>query len=129
MASSFKVRYRPANTRADLRRDAPASTNMSMQEFLLSDRVQKVAMEAAKDIQAAAQQIAGAVATKTGAYASSFDHHEGPSVVIDGNPRRTARVANDDAAAAPLEFGNSRQESHRIMGRAGQPWNTEKRTS
>ena len=121
----LRVYYRPANRAGDLR---PGSTHKAMDKFLMSDDVQRVADEAAKDIADAARDLAVAEGSvNSGTYARSFVVLKDVTpIVADGNPRRTAAVINDDRAAAPLEFGNSRVRARRFLGRAGAPYHTPK---
>jgi hypothetical protein len=121
------VRYKAANTRADLSEEARALGRGSMTELLLSPQVMKPVFQAAQDIREAAQALALAEAVHTGEYADSFTVEPQAPIIIDGNPRVAFRVVNDDEAAAPVEFGNVRiGPGKRILGRAGQPWHVPK---
>lgn len=118
----LRVWYAPANTRRDLRK---GSKLMSMQEFLLSERLQQVVDDATDDVAGEARGMAieeGAV--ETGGYASGFRAERGPVQVIAGNARRTGRVVNEDPAAAPQEFGNRRVPARHVLLRAGLKFHT-----
>ena len=127
-------RYVPANHHGDLPR---GSKFQAMDAFLLSSRVERVAMEAAVDIATIAVQMALVEAFDTGRYAASIDVQ--PIVVTMGvlhkNPRAAAAVTAhggrppestdpESSTAAIVEFGNSRAPGRRILGRAGAPFNS-----
>lgn len=121
----YVSRYVPAETKKDLPKGSPYK---AMDAFLMSDRVQDVAIAAAKDIAGGASAIVAAEASDTGELARSYEVHETSPEVIDGHPRRTAIIVNNDRAATPIEFGNSRTPAHRPLQRAGEPYHTPKGT-
>lgn len=127
------VRYRPANRKSDLR---PGSRMESMKEFLMSDRIQDVTLQAAEDIagEARGMAIEQGIA-ETGRYVSSFDAVKGPPAMVAGNLRRTAHVTNDAvvqtasgtySVAADVEWGTSKTEGKHIIARAGMKYHTPK---
>lgn len=118
-------RYVPANTKRDLPKGSPYK---AMDAFLMSDRVQDVAQEAAKDVAEDAGVIVSAEATDTGELARSYEARADVPVVIDGNPRRTSVVVTNVAHAAAVEFGNSRSRAVHPLQRAGEPYHTPKGT-
>lgn len=119
------MRYRPANTKADLR---PTSTNKAMDLFLLSWRTQRVASAAAEDIADAAAALATAEGlVETGQYIDSFRPHVSPPHLAGGNLRAAATVANVAPHAAAIEFGNSKRPGRFILLRASRPFHTPRR--
>lgn len=123
-------RYKPANTKADLR---PESKNLAMDAFLLSPRLQRPTTAVAQEIALIAKATALVEASDTTAFANAFVAAPGPPMVVGGNPRVSARVSNSDPAAAPNEFGNVRIlksgkavefPAKRILGRSGEPFHT-----
>lgn len=112
--------YEPTHTRRDL---PPGSKGRgAMDDLLLSEQIQKPILEAAKDMEADARELAiseGLV--ETGGYVSSFGHRKGEVVTVnDGsyaNPRVSAVVENTDPVSPAIEFGNSRTRARRILGR------------
>jgi hypothetical protein len=121
-------RYKPANRRSDLPKEARALGRRAMDDFLLSPQLLKPVMAATKDIKDAAEALTVAEGkVKSGDFLRGFDSAVGEIVEVSGNPRVTGRVFNDSEHAAAVELGNQRagQGSH-ILLRAGQPWHTRK---
>lgn len=136
-SARVRVRYRPANTVADLDKRVRATGRKSMAEFLMDDRVQDVADAAAVEIAAAAKAL---VDKDGGELSRSIEPAVQEPQVYDGNPRRVASViahggiypnARDpeSSIAAVRQFGNSRVEGDRFLSKAGQPYHTPKRTT
>ena len=119
--------YRPSNTRHDLPAGSPLR---AMDAFLVSQEVQDVADEAARDIARDAQNLALAEGlVRTGRYARSFDSAPGELKVLPGeypNPRRSAIVYNDVPQAVELELGMdnraTQKPAYRILSRAAEPY-------
>lgn len=98
----------------------------SMAAFLLSNQARDPAVKAAHDI----AEIARATAPRSSVADTDEDvthmadefkvnEHSKP-VLLGGNPRVGAEVYNEDPAAAPQEFGNSRvRNPSRTLGKAG----------
>lgn len=122
-------RYRPANTQRDLSPEARKLGRRAMDDFLLSPQVLRPTIEAANDVADAARELTVAEGhVDTGDFVSKFDVGVGEIMTIDGNPRVTARVHNDSAHAAAVEFLSPNKGGHgfRILGRAAQPWHSPK---
>lgn len=94
--------------------------------YLLSPTVSRVAQDVAKDAKTYAESIAP-VGTPPddkhpGEYASRFRVFPS-SVVVDGEPRVSAKLANTSGHAAAVEWGYSGSSSsptssaHRVLGR------------
>lgn len=128
-ASGKGWRYRPANSSASLSPEARALGRKAMDAFLLSPQMQKPVTEATKDVEGAARALTVAIgAVDTGDFLDSFDSGPADPIVISGNPRVAGRVTNDSDHAAAVEYGNSAVGAgRRVLGRAAQPWHTEKR--
>ena len=88
--------------------------------FLKSDTSAEIAKIGAKRIKFAAEaQTVGAGLIETGAYLRSFKIRPSADMVVTTwGPRRTYEVYNDDPAAAPIEFGNTRTRPHHILLKA-----------
>jgi len=118
-----RVFYQPTNTRRDLPRVAGAQKRLPMDEFLLSDDLQDVLMEAGKDMVEDAREIAiGEGLVESGDYVESFEARRGDIVEVnDGefaNPRVSTDVLNNATAAAAIEYGNKRVgRGRRVLGR------------
>ena len=121
-------RYRPANSKASLSPEARKIGRESMKEFLLSPQLQEPVSKATEDIADAAKALAVADGlVDSGEYSEGFEGQVGAPIVIAGNRRVAGRVVNDAAHSAALEWGNSRATGHHVLGRAGQPFHSEKR--
>lgn len=142
--------YRPAHSRAKMARDRAEfgidtpSKNKSMREFLVSEQLEDPVNAAAEDIAAAARTLAAEEIhsdTSSGDYTASIRVIRPEHVLIGGNWRvASAVVAHGGTAsyggftdpesshAAVVEFGNpaAPHSGRRILGRAGQPWHTER---
>lgn len=104
----------------------------SMARFLMSGRVQRVAMAAGRDIAEAAGALAARDAD-SGKYAAAYavrgSTHSGKG--LEGGPRRTAEVFNPNKYAAYLELrgftrdGRKRKGRH-YLARAGMQWHVPK---
>lgn len=134
MATTVRVRYKPANTRRDL---PPGSPYQAFNAFMLSEQVQKVAVDAAQDIAGVAVMIYLAEAYETGGTAESVDARADTPVRVGGNVRAAAVVtanggrypgAKDPEASKALivEFGNSQRAGLHILHRAGIPYDNPK---
>lgn len=129
----FRARYVPSHSQRQMntaraRRGLKPSKMKAMDDFLMSDEVQDVSDAAAEDIamEARAEAIEGGI-LETGNYSMSFDSERIPPVVAGGNPRRAAKVFNDDEAAPAVEFGNKKVGDGRwVLTRAGQKYHTPK---
>lgn len=137
MASTVRVRYKPANTRRDLPAGSPYQ---AFNAFLLSDQVQDVALDAAKDIAGAAVMLYLGEFSDTGETAASVDARADIPVRVAGNVRACAVVtanggryprARDPEASKALigEFGNDQFEGLHILHRAGLPYDNPKAIS
>lgn len=126
-----RVRYKPANTMADLSDEARGAGRRSMQEFLLSHQVQEAADGVAKVI---AEDARAKAPVESGALRDSVDAVEGEPMTIDGNPRRVASVVAhggiypgatdpESSVAARVIFG---PRAENFLREAGEPFNTEK---
>lgn len=130
MRMRFRSRYVPANSSAQINaaraaRGHKPSKFQAMDAFLMSDQIQDVSDAAAKDIAEDASQMAVAEGVvKSGSYASAFETEEADPIVAAGNPRRTAAVYNDDAAAPSVEYGSRMSPGDRVLGRAGMKYHT-----
>jgi sugar phosphate isomerase/epimerase len=133
----FRARYVPSHSQRQMnaaraRRGLKPSTMQAMDDFLMSEEVQDVALDAAKDIADTAAGLAvGSGSVETGGYARGFEAERTEPVVAGGNPRRAARVSNEYvdengyAPAAAVEFGNKKAgPGKRVLGRAGEQYHT-----
>ena len=129
---NLRVFYQPTNTRRDLPPVAAAQKRQAMDEFLLSDQLQDVLMEAGGDMVEDAVEIAIADGlVGSGNYVRAFEARRGDIVVVDDgeytNPRFSTDVINTDASAAANEFGNKRVgPGHRVLGRVAAKYDNPK---
>lgn len=137
MATTVRVRYKPANTRADL---PPGSPYQAFNAFLLSEQVQQVAVDAAQDIAGVAVMLYIQEAYDSGATAGSVEARADLPVRVAGNVRAAAVVtvnggrypgARDPEASVGLivEFGNAQFQGRHILHRAGLPYDNPKAIS
>lgn len=123
VSPNLRVFYQPTNTRRDLPPVPAAQKRQAMDEFLVSDELQDVLMEAGADMANDAEELAaGEGITGSGRYLSSFESRRGAIVVVnDGeypNPRVSVDVGNSAVTAAAVEFGNAAVgPGHRILGK------------
>jgi hypothetical protein len=84
--------------------------------FMVSDQVFIAVKQIAMDIRDTAKSD---VRKKTGALARGYKVENGKKLIaINGAPRAMGIAFNSDPAAAPDEFGNSRQKGNRTLRRA-----------
>ena len=113
------------------------ANNRDMARLLMSDQTQDLADQGAQaGVTYARLYAAGARPKLPASYIAGFKAVAGPPVVLDRNPRRTARVVNEDRIAAAIEFGSGIRsggndgrgrarpqggysDPHRVLGRAG----------
>lgn len=87
--------------------------------FLLSAQLLKPVLEVAHDIAEDAKENSPRSEGDGPHMADQFKVTPGAVITVAGNPRVSAEVTNDDPAAAPNEFGGSRNKPRRMLGRAG----------
>lgn len=123
VSPNLRVFYQPTNTRRDLPPVPASQKRQAMDEFLVSDDLQDVLMEAGADMARDAEELAaGEGITGSGRYLSSFESRRGTIVVVnDGeyaNPRVSVDVGNTAVTAAAVEYGNAVVgPGHRILGK------------
>jgi hypothetical protein len=150
MTAIVRTVYVPSNSvsqmnRARARRGVAPSRMKSMKEFLVSDDVQDAADAVAASIASGAALMAHAEIvsdSSSGAYEDSISSEKIPPVVINGNPRAAAAVTAhggvaswggftdpESSHAVVVEYGNpaAPHSGRRILGRAGQPYDSPKR--
>jgi hypothetical protein len=90
------MRYKPNNSTLD-----------GLGGFMKSPIMKAVALAAGEAVAMEAREIVVSEnIIDTGAYLGAFKVRS-EEVIIKGNARASARVENDDRAAAPIEFGNA----------------------
>ena len=129
VGKNVKAWYAPANSRRDL----PAKSRMeAMDSFLMSDDLLEVTWGVAADMVSDARQEALAQGlTESGEYVSSFERRPGPIVNVESqghaNPRLSVEVGNTSGHAAAVEYGTSKdREAHRVLGKVGARYHTDK---
>lgn len=109
---TVRIRYRP--------------NNRDMARLLMSNQTQELADKGARAGVIEAQQTAMEAGLPED-YVDSIKAEVGPVVVLDRNPRRTARVVARHRLAGVFEFGSGRKRpreqggsspTYRILGRA-----------
>jgi hypothetical protein len=144
------VHYRPAHSITKMQRDRQEfgvdtpSKNKSMREFLVSEQLEIPVAAAGQDIAQAARVLSREEINSdwsTDAYVNSIHVEQADHTLIAGNWRVTVAVVAhggvaswggftdpESSHAAVVEFGNpaAPHSGRRILGRAGQPWHSER---
>jgi hypothetical protein len=91
--------------------------------FILSEEVRDAVAEVAKDIAPVAGRLAPRSESDGPHMADQFRvNREAGTIKVSGNVRVQVDVYNEDPAAAPNEFGTRRNERHRMLVRAAEPF-------
>ena len=95
--------------------------------YMMSEEARKAPIEVAKQI---VEDLRVSVKRSTRDHPHLADSYrvnaESGPVVFDGNPRVGAEVYSDHPAAAPEEFGGSKNRSNRWLGRVGAKYHVAK---